>query len=307
MNVKSVCGACGEVAVEVKGMMPLPGHIPGQENEPDGAGFIKKRRAAKKRRLHTLGAVAAEHQGKSGEDDDSFMCAASKKMMAEGADVCDDCPGGCKSEKSLLSLIEAEGLAEELFEAEVTDSAYSAKNDAMIVQMRVADGRFVEAFWDAKTADFKGWIFVKAAEEEIAGLSDDEIQAIAVKTIEGEVTGMVNDTFENETAWAVSLTGADGNEYDVFVSPDGKVLGYDIYETEMKAADPEDEEDPEEAPEEGEPMPETSEEVPEEDPEDMKGKKDDEDEILEEKTEVVVDDFDFLKALAEFQAISLEE
>lgn len=242
VNVKSVCGACGEVAVEPvaeKGMAPLPGAIPGQWMEPDGAGYIKKRRAAKKRRMRTLGAWDATiPKGKSDEDIEveGFVCASEKSLKTD--DVCANCPGGCKSEKGLPELVEVEGLAEELFNgAEITGSLYNAKNDLFVVQLKVGDD-YVESLWGGQKADFMGWMFVKSEEEtdervDENEVSEDEIGSIALKAVKSE-SGTVNDvtagSFNDDNAWVVSVLREDGADFDVYVSLDGKVLGWDEYE-----------------------------------------------------------------------------
>jgi hypothetical protein len=57
-----------------------------------------------------------------------------------------------------------------------------------------------------------------------------EAADIAVKSIDGHVIGVEPDSFEGIDSYAVEIDGFDGKSYDVFVSLDGEVLGYDKYE-----------------------------------------------------------------------------
>jgi hypothetical protein len=59
-----------------------------------------------------------------------------------------------------------------------------------------------------------------------------EAADIAVKSIQGSVVAVEPDIFEGFDAYAVEIEGIDGKSYDVFVSLDGEVLGYDKYEPE---------------------------------------------------------------------------
>jgi hypothetical protein len=260
---KTVCGSCGAVEVATieekgismpgfgqtgekpgDGMQPVEGTAPARRFLPDGAGFVRKRKKAKKRRLHTLGAVPAKiMEGKSieefidsdEEEVDLFLCGMDRKVYSEGDGPCASCPGGCHAEKGLPNLLEIEGLAEEDFGLKILGSAYGAQEDVFVVQMERKDGDVVEAYYQGSTADLRGFITLdadlvsgKSLEEDFQVITTDEAIQVALKSFEGG--------------------DAEGEDVDVYVGLDGTTLGYDIYE---KALDPEtDEEAEEEAPEE---------------------------------------------------------
>lgn len=272
---KTVCGSCGaveSVAIDEKGLMPgfgqtgevvgsgmqeLSGDTPGQSNEPDGAGFIKKRKKAKKRRLVTLGAwdaIIPEGKKSLAEDDDydvdAYLCGADRKVYTGSDGPCAGCAGGCSSEKGLPSLLEVEGLAEGDFGMKILDSGYGAQADLYIVQMERKDGRVVEAMYDGSTAELQGWALLSdelVSEKSIEGVSKvittDEASDIALKTVQGEVTGVAADQFEGQDAWVVEMTNSEGAPVDVYVGLDGTTLGYDTYDVGLKSADKEEDEE----------------------------------------------------------------
>lgn len=266
VDVKTVCGACGEVAVKAvdekgvaahggltthsgsDGMRPLPGKPMAQWMDPDNAGFTKKRRSAKKRRLRALGAQPASWSGgksaeldideKSDNDDPFVLCSGDRLLHSADGAKCEFCPEGDHAVKDALDLLGAEGLTEELFEgSEVLDSAYSAKNDVFVVQAKVDESMF-EAIWGAKSGDFMGWVAVKV--DDTPRIKELEAVDLALKSIEGEAGEVVVGDWNGEDVWSVAIDGADGQAYDAFVSFDGKVLGWDVYETEAKSADDDD-------------------------------------------------------------------
>jgi len=281
---KTVCGSCGAVEVATieekgismpgfgqtgekpgDGMQPVEGTAPARRFLPDGAGFVRKRKKAKKRRLHTLGAVPAKiMEGKSieefidsdEEEVDLFLCGMDRKVYSEGDGPCASCPGGCHAEKGLPNLLEIEGLAEEDFGLKILGSAYGAQEDVFVVQMERKDGDVVEAYYQGSTADLRGFITLdadlvsgKSLEEDFQVITTDEAIQVALKSFEGgEAIAVASDNFEGQDAWVVEMVNAEGEDVDVYVGLDGTTLGYDIYE---KALDPEtDEEAEEEAPEE---------------------------------------------------------
>jgi hypothetical protein len=219
VEAKSVCGACGAtevVALDGKGMDPLPGSTPGQWMEPDGAGFIKKRRRAK-RRMRTIGAVAATHpKGKSAE---------------EGEEVAID---------AAPTLEEINDMAAEVFGVKVVDSGYGEAGDLFIVQMQ-KDDEYYEAIFDGKSARMLNWAVL---DSDLIGLKTGEpsttvgpaeVTELALKTIQGEVINVVTDTYEGQEVWVAEMTGEDGNDHDIYVSLDGVVVGSDTYEVGLKS------------------------------------------------------------------------
>lgn len=314
MNVKTVCGNCGEVAVasvEEKAMTPSPqGHSMGTDMEPDMSGFIAKRKKAKKRRLNTLGAVPANHipdvvdaQGASQKSDegdenlDFVICGVERKVLPDSSQPCADCPGGCFAKSAEApTLIEVEGYAEEKYDATVIDSGYNVPADLFIVKLERKDGKFIEALFDGQTAEDNGWILVheelvaeKTAETTI---SKDEAGQLALKSLmeseetitaeNGQIVGVVEDNFEGTDVLTVEVDGADGWSYDVYVSLDGEVLAFDVFEEVGMKSDEDEVETPES--EETEEAPETE---------------------VEEKSDPA--DAEFLAALAEFQLLEVED
>ena len=172
-------------------------------------------------------------------DNGGYICAIERKSYNGGASVCDNCPGGCVSEKGLPGLLHIEGLAEQMFDGEVIDSGYSSDADMFVVDVQVKDGKALEVFVDGTTAEIVGWhkldedIFKqKSAVDELVLIDFTEAAEIAVKSIDGHVVAVEPDTFEGYDAYAVEIDGFDGKSYDVFVAMDGEVLGYDKYEPE---------------------------------------------------------------------------
>ena len=170
---------------------------------------------------------------------DGFVCALDRKAHPAGMSVCDDCPGGCVSEKGLPGLLHVEGLAEKAFDGFVVDSGYSSDADMFVIDVQTKDGSVKEVFVDGTTAEIMG--FQKLDSEEFEQKSDytslklvdfSEAAEIAVKSIEGHVVAVEPDVFEGFDAYAVEIDGIDGKSYDVFGALDGEILGYDKYEPE---------------------------------------------------------------------------
>jgi hypothetical protein len=189
--------------------------------------------AAKKKRLASLGEKSAEY-GKN-----AYMCAIERKVYPGGVSVCDDCPGGCVSEKGMPGLLHVEGLAEQMFEGKILDSGYSSDADMFVVDVQTKSGKAVEVFVDGTTAEVLGWHKLddsnfeqKSALESMMVIDFQEAAEIAVKSIQGDVVAVEPDIFEGFDAYAVEIEGIDGKSYDVFVALDGEVLGYDKYEPE---------------------------------------------------------------------------
>lgn len=189
--------------------------------------------AARKRRLMSMGEKSAEY-GRN-----AYMCAVERKVYPGGASVCDDCPGGCVAEKGMPGLLSVEGIAESMFDGKVLDSGYSSDADMFVVDVQAKDGRAVEVFVDGTTAEVLGWHKLdetsfeqKSALDSMMVIDFHEAADIAVKSIQGSVVAVEPDIFEGFDAYAVEIEGIDGKSYDVFVSLDGEVLGYDKYEPE---------------------------------------------------------------------------
>lgn len=204
-----------------------------EEDEEDPTGMGVDLEAAKKRRLASLGEKSAEY-GKN-----AYMCAIERKVYPGGVSVCEDCPGGCVSEKGMPGLLHVEGLAEEMFNGKILDSGYSSDADMFVVDVQTKSGKAVEVFVDGTTAEVLGWHKLddsnfeqKSALDSMMVIDFQEAAEIAVKSIKGDVVAVEPDLFEGFDAYAVEIEGIDGKSYDVFVSLDGEVLGYDKYEPE---------------------------------------------------------------------------
>lgn len=181
-------------------------------------------------RLSTLGFKA----GEMGED--PFVCAIERKVYPAGSPVCENCPGGCKKEGDMPALLEMEGVAEDMFGGKVLDSGYSDKADIFVVDVERKDGKPVEAFFDGTTGECMGWhllndevLNVKSGFQPTEMIGFSEAAQIATKSINGDVVSVEADVFEGFDSYAVEIEGVDGKSYDVFVSLDGEVLGYDTY------------------------------------------------------------------------------
>jgi len=187
----------------------------------------------RKRRIHSMGMKTADF-GSTG-----YVCALDRKAHPGGAAVCDDCPGGCVAEKGLPGLLHIEGLVETEFKGSVIDSGYSSAADMFVVDVQTKDGQVREVFVDGTTAEIVGFhklddtVFEKkSAFDEMMVIGFTEAAELAVKSIEGHVVAVEPDVFEGIDSYAVEIDGIDGKSYDVFVSLDGEVLGYDKYEPE---------------------------------------------------------------------------
>ena len=191
---------------------------------------------ARKRRLNSMGKKSADVGAKG------FMCAIDRKVYPGVAGMCDDCPGGCMSEKGMPGLIEIEGKAEAEFDGTVIDSGYSQSSDIYVVDVQVKDGRAIEVFMEGTSGEVLGFHRLDDSvfeEKSLQGTSDvidfNEACDIAVKSLDGvdaTVMAVEPDTFEGFDCYAVEVDGIDGKSYDVFVALDGEVLGFDAYEPE---------------------------------------------------------------------------
>jgi uncharacterized membrane protein YkoI len=203
------------------------------EDETPPSNEMEQMRA---RRLATMGMKSADVGTKG------YMCAIDRKVYPGGVSVCDDCPGGCVSEKGMPGILHVEGLAEEMFDGKVLDSGYSAEADMFVVDVQAKDGRAVEVFVDGTNGEVLGWHKLdnetfeqKSLVDEMMLIDFTEAAEIATKSVEGTVVCVEPDVFEGFDAYAVEIDGIDGKSYDVFVALDGEVLGFDKYEEEEAA------------------------------------------------------------------------
>lgn len=191
---------------------------------------VPGRQIMEQRRLRSMGYKSGEFGA------DAFVCSLERKVYSSGAGVCEGCPGGCVKEGSMPALLEIEGRAEDMFSGKVLDSGYSDIADIFVVDVERKDGKPIEAFFDGSTGEVLGWhmlnqevLEVKSGFQPTELISFSEAASIATKSIQGDVMAVEADIFEGFDAYAVEIEGIDGKSYDVFVSLDGDVLGYDEY------------------------------------------------------------------------------
>lgn len=199
------------------------------EDEEEVIGALRKK--MRMNRLNSMGFKSADL-----ETNELFMCQFERKVYPMGESVCDSCPGGCMPEGKMPGILEIEGIAEDMFSGKVLDSGYSDDADLFIVDVERKDGKPIEIFFDGETAEVMGWhmlnadvLNVKSGLQNQSLISFSEAAEIATKSIFGDVVAVEPDVFEGFDAYAVEVEGLDGKSYDVFVSLDGELLGYDEY------------------------------------------------------------------------------
>lgn len=201
-----------------------------EEEEDTDDSMVATRLKMRNRRLGSMGYKTSEF------DKDAFLCSFDRKVYPGGSPVCDSCPGGCVPEDGMPSLLEVEGMAEDMFRGKVLDSGYSDEADLFVVDVERKDGKPVEIFFDGSSGEVMGWhllnsdlVEVKSALVNKAIISFGDAADIAVKTVSGDIVAVEPDVFEGYDVYAVEIDGINGKSYDVFVSLDGEVLGYDEY------------------------------------------------------------------------------
>jgi hypothetical protein len=201
-----------------------------EDDEDIYADEMATRNKMRRRRLASMGYKSEDF------DDTAFVCAIDKKVYPGAANVCDNCAGGCVSEKGMPALIEIEGMAEDMFRGKILDSGYSDEVDLFIVDVERKDGKPIEVFFDGSTGEMMGWhrlpedvLQVKSGLQNKVMISFGEAADLAVKSVDGEIVAVEPDVFEGFDVYAVEIEGVNGKSYDVFVSLDGEVLGYDEY------------------------------------------------------------------------------
>lgn len=208
--------------------------------EPDEEQMMRNRMMARRRRLQSMGMKSDDIS------DEGFLCAVERKMHPSGGNVCATCPGGCAPESNLPTILEVEGLAEEMFGGKVLDSGYGYNSDLFLVEMQRKDGKVIEVVFDGTSSECVGWQLLPDAVSELMGqksalisanvIGIEEAADIAVKSIAGDIVTVEADEFEGIDAWVAEVAGFDGKSYDVFVSLNGEVLGYDAYTADEAAA-----------------------------------------------------------------------
>lgn len=170
---------------------------------------------------------------------DSFLCGFQRKAVNS---VCDFCTGGCKTHAGVPNLGDIENQVKAAYAgSEIVNSGYSDVEDIFVVDVKRADGSFIEVFLNGY-GDELGWLRLDAeaidskSAQVINIVTKSEAENTAIKTLENlgvdaKVMSVIVDIFADEDVYVVELD-ADQKSYDVFVAVDGKVLGYDEYDYE---------------------------------------------------------------------------
>jgi hypothetical protein len=165
------------------------------------------------------------------QKDAEFLCGVSRKSLEQ---PCEFCKGGCAPEGDLpgLSDIEKSVIGSMPEGSEILNSGYSAQEDVYVVDVKVSDEDYREAFRSGDGKDL-GWLAIDAEYVEKSGESTDVISTedavdVASTAFEGEVKGVGVGFFYELDAYVVEIAGEE-KSYDVFVSVAGKVLGYDEF------------------------------------------------------------------------------
>jgi len=164
--------------------------------------------------------------------DGEFLCGVSRKSAQT---PCDFCRGGCAPEGDLpgLKTIEEDVLSSLPEGAAIVTSGYSNVEDIYVVDVKVADDDYREAFVSGSGKQL-GWLAIDSDYVEKAAdmgdvISSDDAAELASNILPGETKGVEVGFFYDTDAYVVELE-AEAKSYDVFVSIDGKVLGYDEFE-----------------------------------------------------------------------------
>ena len=198
--------------------------------------MMEQRKKARAKRMETMGVKSADY------DDLAFVCAIERQVYSGGSPECASCSGGCKQQDTMPSLLEIEGIAEDVFAGKVLDSGYADEVDMFVVDLQRKDGKPIEIYFDGSSGEVMGWHLLNmdligevAAIPGQKVISFSEASAIATKSIDGEVVSVDADMFDGYDAYAVEIEGVDGKSYDVYVGVDGEILGFDEYEPEEAA------------------------------------------------------------------------
>lgn len=173
---------------------------------------------------------------------EDFLCGFQRKSVDQ---PCEFCTGGCAPQDGLPGLGDIESQIKSAYEgSEVISSGYSASDDIFVVDVKRADGSFIEVFLTGD-GDELGWLRLdenamsekSGAPIEIISKADAEdtaAKALNEMGVKAEVMSVTVDIFADEDVYVVELD-AEEKSYDFFVSADGKVLGYDVYEYDAPA------------------------------------------------------------------------
>lgn len=196
------------------------------------------RQAAQAAQQQAQGAAPAGMPAEGMKSED-FLCGFSRKSVNQ---PCEFCQGGCMPTENLPGLGDIESQVKSLHEgSEVVGSGYSTADDIFVVDVKRADGSCIQVFLSGEGEEM-GWLRIDEDEmdaksgemQDIVSQADAEdaaVKALEDLDIKGDVMGVLVDVFANQDVYVVEVD-TDEKSYDVFVSPEGKVLGFDEYEVE---------------------------------------------------------------------------
>ena len=215
----------GEPSIPLKKKRPLA--TEDTEDDSEDVAMMDKFRKA---RLGQMGVKSLEMKN------DGYKCAIDGNLYSSKVDTCADCKGGCHGTKGQVTLLHAEGYAQTLVKGDIIDSGFVPEADIFAVTIRRKDAKVFDIFIDGATGQIRGHRlnddFSISSKNDLLLVTFDEAGDIAVKTIPGTVVSIEPDSFEGVDSYAVEVETKDGKSYDVFVSLDGNILGYDKYEEE---------------------------------------------------------------------------
>ena len=198
-----------------------------EDSEDEDVAMMDKFRKA---RLGQMGVKSLEMKN------DGYKCAVDGNLYSSKVDTCANCKGGCHGTKGQVTLLHAEGYAQTLVKGDIIDSGFVPEADMFAVTIRRKDAKVFDIFINGATGQIQGHRlnddFSISSKNDLLLVTFDEAGDIAVKTIPGMVVSIEPDSFEGIDSYAVEVETKDGKSYDVFVSLDGNVLGYDKYEEE---------------------------------------------------------------------------
>lgn len=191
-----------------------------------------KKKMWRNRRLRSMGLKSDEFS------DEDYVCAVERKMHDAGAPTCASCTGGCTAAQDGYSLLEIEGIAEDLFDGKVLASGYASDVDVFIVDVHTKDGKVAEAFFFGDDGECFRWNLrgdLDIAEKSLFGIEDDvispeEARDIALEHIEGKAVLVDVDTLDGEYVYVVEIEGNDEKSYDAYISVKGDFIDYEDYD-----------------------------------------------------------------------------
>ncbi|MEK9767930.1 MAG: hypothetical protein VW683_03315 [Betaproteobacteria bacterium] len=167
---------------------------------------------------------------------EEFLCGYQRKSVSES---CGFCTGGCASQDGLPGLADIEAQVKEAYlNSEIIGSGYSSNDDVFVVDVKREDGSLIEVFLTGD-GDELGWL--RLNESALESKSAEPVDIISKATAEklaldavdqlgfkAEAMSITVDVYADQDVYVVE---ADSEEksFDVFVSAEGKVLGYDEY------------------------------------------------------------------------------